>query len=99
MADFSEHTERLRSVLTLDRAADLAQAERPEGAPVLLRLADLATRLRDLQLGHQRLSQSSRSSRSVQEPPRARRSSFAGTEPRARPCRGSGRPPPGGADS
>src|SRR5829696_6530734 len=89
MADFSEHTEGLRGVLALHGAADLAQAQRPESAPVLLRLADLATRLRDRQLRHLEWS---RWARWVAEPPRTPRSSCAGTGFHGRPCRGSGRP-------
>src|SRR2546423_68019 len=41
-----------RALLMLGRAADLAQPESPQRAAVALRLADLATRLRDLQLRH-----------------------------------------------
>src|SRR5215213_404892 len=96
MADLPEHTEGLRSVLALDGAADLAQAERPEGAPVLLRLADLATRLGDRQLRHLGWS---RWFRSVPEPPRAPRSSCAGTGFRGRPYPGSRPPLPAGAGS
>src|SRR4029453_255793 len=96
VADFSQHTEGLRSVLALDRAADLAQAQRPESAPVLLGLADLATRLRDRQLRHLEWS---RWSRSAAEPPRAPRSSCVGTGLHGRPCPGSERLPRDGAGS
>src|SRR5919197_3463194 len=52
MADLPEHTGEGRGLLVLARAADLAEAERPQRAAVRARLADGATRLRDLQLRH-----------------------------------------------
>src|SRR6185369_4941508 len=94
--------EGLRRVLALDGAADPAQPERPESSPVLLGLADLTTRLCDLQLRHLEWSRSSRWPRwfrSLPEQPRAPRSSCVGTESRERPSRGSERPPRAGAGS
>src|ERR671934_1565456 len=52
MADLPEHTGERWALLVLARAADLAQAERAQRAAMLARLADRATRLRDLQLRH-----------------------------------------------
>src|SRR5438128_11641966 len=52
MADLPQHTGELRALLPLDRAADLAEAERAQRAAVARGLADLTTRLGDLQLRH-----------------------------------------------
>src|SRR2546423_14014959 len=52
VADFPQHTGELRAVCVLDRAADLAQPECAQRAAVPRALADLATRLRDLELRH-----------------------------------------------
>src|SRR2546421_9071242 len=52
VADLPEHTDERWALLMLGRPADLAQPESPQRAAVALRLADLATRLRDLQLRH-----------------------------------------------
>src|SRR5919204_5080920 len=53
VADLPEHTRELRGLRVLRGAADLAQAERAEGAAVLGALADRATRLGYPQLRHQ----------------------------------------------
>src|SRR5205085_6110043 len=52
MADLPEHTGERRALRMLRAAADLAEAERPQRAVMRRRLADCATRLRDLQLRH-----------------------------------------------
>src|SRR5215212_8390255 len=93
MADFSQHTEGLRGVLTLDRTADPAQAERPESPAVLPRLADLATRLCDLQLRHPWFPrQRPAPPRREPEQPDLPLCSCAGTGSRGPPCRAARRP-------
>src|SRR5439155_3733464 len=52
VADLPQHTRDLRTLLALDATADPAEPERAERPAVLLRLADLAADLGDLQLGH-----------------------------------------------
>src|SRR5437660_4934560 len=52
VADFPQHTRELRALRALDRAADLAEPERPQRAAMTRGVPDLATRLRDLQLRH-----------------------------------------------
>src|SRR5262249_53014789 len=52
MAHLADHAHHGRRVLELVRLADPAEAERAQRAAVALRLADLATNLRQLQLRH-----------------------------------------------
>src|SRR3954451_16497185 len=55
VAHLAQHACEHRRLVVLHGLADLAQAERAERAAVLLRLADLATRLCDSNLCHLRL--------------------------------------------
>src|SRR5438094_10214984 len=52
MTDLPQHTGELRALISLDGAADLAQAESAQRTPVLCGLADAAAHLRDPQPGH-----------------------------------------------
>src|SRR5438094_12745 len=52
MADLAQHAGEHGTFLVLDRAADLAEAERPQRAAVALALADLALHLGDAHLRH-----------------------------------------------
>src|SRR5712691_5676555 len=54
MADLAKHACKHGAFLLLARAADLAQAERPQRAPVALALPNLAPYLGDLHLCHLR---------------------------------------------
>src|SRR5258708_14424554 len=52
MADLAQHACEHRALLMLDRAADLAEAERAQRAAMALALADLAPHLGDLHFRH-----------------------------------------------
>src|SRR6266571_2814229 len=56
VADLSKHACEDRPVVVLDGHADLAEAERAEGAAMLLGLADLATNLRYPDFRHRSLA-------------------------------------------
>src|SRR5437763_134211 len=86
VANLSQHTGELLALLPLDRAADLAEPERAQGAAMLRGLADLRADLRDADLPSQLL-----------QAPSPRRAVEPMAAPRRSSCRGPSRPRPAGA--
>src|SRR5689334_25196842 len=105
VANFPEHTRELRALLVLGGAADLAEAERPQRAAVLLALADLATRLGYPNLRHRSFPRPASPSRapaprSAPAPPLPRPLASSAPAGPARPsARGSARRPRAGGAS